>query len=75
MSDVSDVTQGIPQGSILGHLLFTLYTTLFVSSITHGDYHLYADDTHQILYSFKKDKTALVLHQIKYTYILSTGSH
>ena len=46
-SDAFSLLYGVPQGSVLGPLFFTLYTTLLshiISSfnITH---HLYADDT------------------------------
>ena len=43
------INKGVPQGSILGPLLFTLYINNIILPSLHCDVHFYADDT--ILYS------------------------
>ena len=40
-----DVSSGVPQGSVLGPLLFLLYINDISSEIVHSDCRLYADDT------------------------------
>ena len=44
-SDTAMITHGVPQGSILGPLLFTLYVNDLPKSINEGHVSLYADDT------------------------------
>ena len=46
-SSVRDLTVGVPQGFVLGSILYLLYTALLAEIIrSHGiDHHFYADDT------------------------------
>lgn len=44
-----EITKGLPQGSILGYILFTLYINEMGSLVSNSCIHYYADDT--IIYS------------------------
>lgn len=44
-SDTSFIKFGVPQGSILGPKLFSLYVNDFPESITSGELYIFADDT------------------------------
>lgn len=49
-----NIVRGVPQGSILGPLLFTLYTSDFCKQVSFCNIHMYADDT-QLYCSFRKN--------------------
>ena len=53
VSYVGTVVSGVPQGSILGPLLFILYTFDMSNTIQFSKIHSYADDT-QLLYTFNQ---------------------
>ena len=50
ISEMRNVSTGVPQGSILGPLLFIIYTSKLYSVIEQCKVHMYADDV-QIYYS------------------------
>ena len=50
-SNPLDISCGVPQGSVLGPLLFTIYTSSFPTFLNNCKIQMYADDT-QLFYSF-----------------------
>ena len=66
LSSKSDLSFGVPHGSVLGPLLFTLYTTA-LSSLISGHaiaHHLYADDS-QLYISFSSGNSAAALNGLQ----------
>ena len=66
LSPESDLLFGVPQGSVLGPVLFTLYTTP-LSTVIQGhsiDHHLYADDS-QLYVSFSAGDSGDQLNSLK----------
>lgn len=51
LSDFLQLQSGIPQGSVIGPLMYTIYTCYFQNFIKFCRSHFYADDT-QLYYSF-----------------------
>ena len=54
-SEWENTKNGVPQGSVLGPLLFTVLVSDIKDAIKRGRYHLYADDT-QLYYTCKVDE-------------------
>ena len=66
LSSKADLTFGDPQGSVLGPLLFTLYTTPLSSMVSEHaiHHHLYADDS-QLYVSFASGDSAAALNGLQ----------
>ena len=68
-SDSKPLEFGVPQGSVLGPLLFNLYTTpiskIVISSYKYIKHHLYADDT-QIYINITSGNAAGAITQLQH---------
>lgn len=57
-SDLMNVNMGVPQGSVLGPMLFILYTNNINACIKHLEYVAYADDISVLISTKKPDELA-----------------
>ena len=66
LSSKADLKFGVPQGSVLGPLVFTFYTTPLSSMIVEHaiPHHLYADDS-QLYVSFASGVSAAALNSLQ----------
>lgn len=77
ISSSVDLKCGVPQGSILGPLLFTLYTSHLITNLKHCKIHLYADDT-ELYYSFRApdvDHASALINDDLANFIKSAEDH
>ena len=63
LSDNRQLTYGIPQGTILGPLLFILYINDLPNCLSHSQPRMYADDTHLTFASNNIDDIEHVVNQ------------
>ena len=57
MSDLESVKYGVPQGSVLGPLLFLIYVINIQYVVKGSKLKLFSDDTNLFLYNTNVDKT------------------
>jgi len=64
-SNFRSTSSGVPQGSILGPILFIIYTCNLYSCLEYCRYHAYADDT-QLYFSFSESQLQESVNKINH---------
>lgn len=76
ISNAKDVESGVPQGSILGPLLYIIYTADFIDNIKNCKCHFYADDTQLYLpFNFNDTNNANNLINSDLSNLVTTSEH
>ena len=61
-SKLQYVSYGVPQGSICGHVCFSIYVNDFADNVSTGELHFYADDTTAFLTGDTIDQVSQLLN-------------
>ena len=64
ISDSESILYGVPQGSVLGPLLFLLYINDIVHSTITGEFVIFADDTNIFISADSKLKAYNIANQV-----------
>ncbi len=64
LSEARDKRYGVPQGSLLGPRLYTIYVNDFPESVTKGELYMFADDTTIFTIGKSVDEVSIVLQEV-----------